>query len=84
MLVRLSQILNLVSRFSDILEIIENCLEEEDFIPGLNSNYFDEKVTYGKKKNLSRQRKASKRENDKLIHMHIHTHRHKYIDTYVW
>lgn len=84
MLVRLSQILNLVSRFSDILEIIENCLEEEDFIPGLNSNYFDEKVTHGKKKNLSRQRKASKRENDKLIHMHIHTHRHKYIDTYVW
>ena len=52
MLVRISQILNLVSRFSDILEIIENCLEEEDFIPGLNSNYFDDKDTHGKKKKI--------------------------------
>ena len=50
MLVRISQIVNLVSRFSDILEIIENCLEEGDFIPGLNSNYFDDKDTHEKKK----------------------------------
>ena len=73
MLVRISQILNLVSRFSDILEIIENCLEG-NFIPGLNSNYFDDEDTHDdqknkqtnkKKNNLSRQRKASKRENDK-------------------
>ncbi|CAM9613611.1 unnamed protein product, partial [Rangifer tarandus platyrhynchus] len=58
-LVRISQIVNLVSRFSGILEIIENCLEEGNFIPGLNSNYFDDKDTHDdkkKKKNLSRQR----------------------------
>ena len=71
MLVRISQIVTLVLRFSDILEIIENCLEG-NFIPGLNSNYFDDEDTHDdqtnkqtNKNNLSRQRKASKRENDK-------------------
>ena len=71
MLVRISQIVTLVLRFSDILEIIENCLEG-NFIPGLNSNYFDDEDTHDdqtnkqtNKNNLSRQRKASKGENDK-------------------
>ena len=58
MLVRISQIVNLVSRFSDILEIIESCLEEGDFIPGLNSYYFDDKDTHTHKKK-SKQTKES-------------------------
>ena len=49
MLVRISQIVTLVSRFSDVLEIIENCLEG-NFIPGLNSNYFDDEDTHDDQK----------------------------------
>ena len=56
MLVRISQIVTLVSSFSDILEIIENCLEG-NFIPGLNSNYFDDEDTHDHQKKKKKKKK---------------------------